>query len=83
MNPSADVIAESRPHAHSQGRSQASYLLRFESLFHSGRGLSFPCDAQGHVALDQLSEQARENYLFARAVVGHEYATPMVQRCFD
>ncbi|UXH80840.1 hypothetical protein N4261_08315 [Roseateles amylovorans] len=66
-------------------RSRASgagrYLLRFESLFHSGRGLSFPCDAHGQVVLDHLSEQARENYLFARAVVGHEYATPVVQRC--
>jgi len=61
---------------------QAPYLLRFESLFHSGRGLSFPCDAQGQVVLEQLSEQARENYLFARAVVGHEYATPVIQRCY-
>ncbi|OWQ91611.1 hypothetical protein CDN99_09290 [Roseateles aquatilis] len=57
------------------------FLLRFESLFHAGRGLSFPCDEHGQVAIDQLSEQARENYLFARAVVGHEYATPVVQRC--
>ncbi|WP_245643475.1 hypothetical protein [Roseateles chitosanitabidus] len=57
------------------------FLLRFESLFHPGRGLSFPCDEFGHVALDQLSDHARENYLFARAVVGHEYATPVVQRC--
>ncbi len=60
---------------------QGRYLLRFESLFHAGRGLSFPCDEHGLVALDQLSEQARENYLFARAVVGHEYATPVIQRC--
>ena len=60
---------------------QGRYLLRFESLFHAGRGLCFPCDERGQVTLDQLSEQARENYLFARAVVGHEYATPVVQRC--
>lgn len=59
------------------------YLLRFSSLFNSGRGLSFPCDAQGQVLLDELSEQARENYLFARAVVGHEFASPVVQRCDD
>lgn len=62
--------------AHGGGR----FLLRFESLFHAGRGLSFPCDEHGVVALDQLGDQARENYLFARAVVGHEYATPVVQR---
>jgi hypothetical protein len=78
MNPSVDTTRDSRPSA----PSQAPYLLRFESLFHSGRGLSFPCDARGQVALDQLSEQARDNYLFARAVVGHEYATPVVQRCY-
>jgi hypothetical protein len=66
-------------HGHGSGR----YLLRFESLFHAGRGLSFPCDERGQVVLDLLSEQARENYLFARAVVGHEYATPVVQRCDD
>ena len=78
MNPSVDTTRDSRPAA----PSPAPYLLRFESLFHSGRGLSFPCDARGQVALDQLSEQARDNYLFARAVVGHEYATPVVQRCY-
>lgn len=70
-------------HVHVHGHGHGRYLLRFESLFHSGRGLSFPCDERGQVALDQLSEQARENYLFARAVVGHEYATPVVQRCDD
>ena len=51
------------------GVGQGRYLLRFESLFHAGRGLCFPCDERGQVTLDQLSEQARENYLFARAVV--------------
>ncbi|WP_343628177.1 hypothetical protein [Roseateles sp.] len=63
-----------------RGQSRDRFLLRFESLFHPGRGLSFPCDEFGHVALDQLSDHARENYLFARAVVGHEYATPVIQR---
>ena len=66
---------------HGYGHSQDRYLLRFESLFHAGRGLSFPCDERGQVMLDLLSEQARGNYLFARAVVGHEYATPVIQRC--
>ncbi|WAC75580.1 hypothetical protein OU995_13135 [Roseateles sp. SL47] len=79
MNPSVDTATSSRP----QGPCHGPYLLRFESLFHSGRGLSFPCDARGQVVLDQLSERARENYLFARAVVGHEYATPVVERCYD
>lgn len=57
------------------------YELRFESLFNAGRALAFPCDAQGGVTLDALSDRARQNYLFARAVVGREYALPVVLRC--
>ena len=56
----------------------ASYEIRFRSLFHDGRALSFPCDANGRVELDALSERARENYLFARAVVGRDYAYPAI-----
>ena len=57
----------------------ASYELRFQSLFHEGRALSFPCDACGQVQLDALSDRARHNYLYARAVVGREFAAPAVQ----
>jgi hypothetical protein len=57
------------------------YELRFESLFQAGRALAFPCDSHGGVTLDALSERALQNYLFARAVVGREYATPIVLRC--
>ena len=59
-------------------RQPSKFELRFQSLFHSGRALIFPCDEHGSVFLDSLSERARENYLFARAVVGHEYANPVV-----
>ena len=55
--------------------------IRFRSLFHEGRGLAFPCDAQGHVDLDALSAQALGNYLYARAMVGREFTTPAVQEC--
>ncbi len=57
------------------------YELRFRSLFQEGRALAFPCDARGRVELDALSERARHNYLYARAVVGREYASPAVQLC--
>jgi len=57
---------------------QPSRFLRFASLFQQGRALAFPCDEQGQVKLDELSERARGNYLFARAMVGREYATPRV-----
>lgn len=55
------------------------YEIRFRPLFR-GHGLSFPCDAEGHVELDALSDRARENYLYARAVVGAEFAHPTVCR---
>jgi hypothetical protein len=54
------------------------FELRFDSLFHEGRALAFPCDAHGRVDLDGLSERARSNYFFARAVVGRDYAFPAV-----
>jgi len=56
------------------------FQLRFQSLFDRGRGFAFPCDLQGHVDLDQLSEKARINYLYARAMVGRELAVPEVER---
>ena len=55
------------------------FLLHFRSLFQSGRGFAFPCDAEGHVALDGLSERGRLNYFFARKCVGREFAVPAVQ----
>lgn len=39
----------------------------------------FPCDAQGLVPLDALSERQRANYLFARAMVGRSLRSPEVQ----
>lgn len=55
------------------------YELRFRSLLDEGRGYAFPCDAAGHVDMDMLSDRARDNYLYARAVIGHEFSTPSVQ----
>lgn len=54
------------------------FHLRFQSLFHPGRAMTFPCDERGCVEMDSLSERARQNYLYARAVVGREFATPAV-----
>ena len=39
-------------------------------------------DEGGNVEMDALSDRARENYLYARAVVGVEFAYPMVCRAF-
>jgi hypothetical protein len=55
------------------------YELLFRSLFVEGKALAFPCDAAGHVNIDSLSDAARDNYLYARAVVGREYFFPALQ----
>ncbi len=43
----------------------AEFELRFQSLFHAGRALAFPCDREGRVDLDGVSDRARDNYLEA------------------
>lgn len=57
----------------------ASYEIMFRSLYREGRGFAFPCDARGQVNLDDLSDFARNSYLYARALVGREFAAPSVQ----
>ena len=57
----------------------ARFELRFQSLFHSGRGYAFPCSPTGQVDMDQLTDRARNNYLFARGMVGRELAAPAVR----
>ena len=54
------------------------FELRFDSLFHADRALSFPCDRSGAVDINALSERVRNNYLFARALVGREFDAPAV-----
>ena len=53
--------------------------LLFRSLFGAGRGFTFPCDLQGRVDMDAMSERARNNYFYARAMMGREVAYPSVQ----
>jgi len=55
------------------------HQLCFRSLFHEGRGYAFPCDASGQVDLDAMSERARNNYFYARAMVGRELSVPAVE----
>jgi hypothetical protein len=59
--------------------SLACYELRFQSLFHSGRGLTFPCDRTGEVAWEAMTERARINFMHAQRNVGLEFAAPAVQ----
>ncbi len=75
------VDAKSEVPIMNPGTSDSSHELRFISLFDEGRGYAFPCDAQGRVDLDALSERARNNYLFARSVIGREVTPPTVRPC--
>jgi hypothetical protein len=55
---------------------QAVFEIHYVCLADVQGDLRFPCDSLGRVELDALSPQAAENYLFARAMVGRDYALP-------
>jgi hypothetical protein len=60
------------------GEGTSHFELRFRSLFNEGRAYAFPCDADGHVDIDSLSDKARSNYFYARTVIGREVSVPAV-----
>ena len=76
MNYGTDIA---RVSTHETVSVAAGYELCYRPLCEVGRGFVFPCDVQGRVALDELSERARSNYLYARAVVGRDFGWPLVQ----
>lgn len=53
--------------------------LRFRPLLDAGRVYAFPCDAKGRVDLDALSERARNDYFYARVLIGRAYRVPVVE----
>jgi hypothetical protein len=55
------------------------FQLCFASLSGTGRSFRFPCDAGGMVDLDGMSEQLRNDYFYARAMVGRELAQPAIE----
>ena len=57
---------------------QTPFHVKFRSLVRLGRDFEFPCDAAGCVDLDALTEAARNDYLYARAMVGRELAPPSI-----
>ena len=69
------------PHAQLEKSSEAAYEIRFQSLFREGHAMTFPCNRLGQVDCDALPERAKNNYFFARAMVGREFAVPAVQPC--
>ena len=63
----------------SNSQSVIYYELHFLPLRRPDGGCAFPCDSEGHVDMDAMTERARNNYLFARALVGIEYHEPRVR----
>lgn len=57
---------------------QSGFLIRFQSLVRAGYALAFPSDERGQVEIDRLSEHARHNYFYARAMVGRDFEMPRV-----
>jgi hypothetical protein len=55
------------------------FELHFQSQFSAGHDYAFPCDAQGQVDMDRLSDRALANYLFVRGAVGHEFLGPLIE----
>ena len=58
------------------GVCRALYELRSSCLISGGRNFAFPCDAQGLVDISDLSERSRNNYFYARTVIGREVSPP-------
>ena len=57
---------------------QAAYELRFPCRSGERSGFSFPFDVQGRVDMDELGDRARNDYLFARTVIGRDFLAPEV-----
>lgn len=61
-----------------KGRRAERFELRFQPLDPGRSAWTFPCDEHGHVDLDGLSDRARNDYFFARALMGRDVALPRV-----
>jgi hypothetical protein len=57
----------------------SQFQLCFRPLLAHGSGFAFPCDPKGQVDLDGMSERARNNYFYARAMMGRELSYPAVE----
>jgi hypothetical protein len=56
------------------------YQVRFKAIRAASRDLAFRCDHRGNVELDSLCDKTRTDYLFARALIGRNFARPAVVR---
>ena len=56
-----------------------AFELRFDPLIDDQAALTFPCDAHGHVDLDELCDRSRRDYLFAHTLIGRHFTMPVVR----
>ena len=56
------------------------FQIRFPSVPLHERPMAFPCDAEGNVDMDRLSEVTRSDYFFARIMIRRQSAKPEVVR---
>jgi hypothetical protein len=61
-----------------ESHASTGYELCFRRLSDGNPAYAFPCDALGHVDMDSMSERTRNDYLFARALMGIDIARPAV-----
>lgn len=59
---------------------EPTHLLHFEPLSAQSAGLDIPCDPQGRVGLDALGDKLRNDYFFARALIGRLFDKPTVKQ---
>lgn len=57
-----------------------SFQLRFPPLKDHEPGFAFVCDEQGVVDLDRLNDRELADYLYARTLIGRNFAAPRVTR---
>lgn len=55
------------------------YELHFQSMLQRSRDWTFPCDSEGHVDMNAMTERDRINYLFARALMGIDLDLPRIR----
>jgi len=70
-------------HIRTAGSASTAYCLRFEPLAGRGRPVEIPCNSNGEVNLDVLSEIDRTRYLGARALIGALFALPLRRHMAD
>ena len=67
------------PDAFGGGGEEPTHLLHFEPLTAGDAGLDIPCDPSGRVGLDALGDKLRNDYFFARTLIGRLFAAPTIR----